>query len=269
MDAAAILLFVWFANLPLQCFAQCLPQQDSAETLKKEKEALSERLRLAQMEEEMITCQRRQLETEQRQIRKQQKLLADKELKLLRQPSRNILRCRLQAQNELLKEARRQIEEANLNLALNMQLLKMELGRQEMERRIFISQSRMRTAARKDKKPPSFRSGHIAKERESQEKTTTGRTVGRINNKIIAAQRAREAVLEKQLAACRQSLALVTHEMNSQKTDLIQDRIDRLCEKQNALLDATRQAEEDLRKQQEKISTLIEQAGAMATIGNK
>jgi len=57
--------------------------------------------------------------------------------------------------------------------------------------------------------------------------------------------------------------------MNSQKTDLIQDRIDRLCEKQNALLDATRQAEEDLRKQQEKISTLIEQAGAMATIGNK
>ncbi|HQJ15081.1 MAG TPA: hypothetical protein PLJ26_01145, partial [Candidatus Omnitrophota bacterium] len=142
---------------PSWCAAQSIPPQDPSDVLKTEKEALAGRLRRARMEEEIIAYQRRQLDIEQEEIRKQQKLIARKERQLRTRPGRDTLKLRLEAQSNLLAQARRQLDEAHRNLASQIEILKSELARQELERRSFQSKLRAQVQQRRQEARESAR----------------------------------------------------------------------------------------------------------------
>ncbi|HQJ15080.1 MAG TPA: hypothetical protein PLJ26_01140, partial [Candidatus Omnitrophota bacterium] len=86
---------------------------------------------------------------------------------------------------------------------------------------------------------------------------------------MTADKKSQETDLQKELDACRRSLALMEHEMSSQERQSLQDRIDRLLEKQRNLLDASRKVEQGLLEQKKNVEIMLEQARVSAIHGEK
>jgi hypothetical protein len=292
-------LCVFFCGL-----AHGASEPNAADAIKMEKEALAERLRRAQMESEMISYQRKQLEIEQRDIAKQQKIVADKERKLLSAMPRETLQQRLEAQSSLLAQSRRQLDDARRNVDLQIETLKSEIARQELARRSFLSKSNLLELKRRQrgqeeadraKAADLERKKRDAQELAKKEQELNGKQEARrlkleqqAVEKEVARQaalarhkeqerieiekrdsvyRAKESALRIELDTCKQALSLIEQEKNSTDRQSMQDRLDNLLEKQRALLDTSRKAERDLLQQKQGMQDLLEKA--QATTFNK
>ncbi|MBP6920684.1 MAG: hypothetical protein KBC23_06820 [Candidatus Omnitrophica bacterium] len=420
INIALMLMICGLACALPPCCAQDVPSSDPLAVLQKEKQVLLERLRAAQMQEQMIAYQRKQLDIEQAEILKQQKIIADKERRLRTRPGRDVLKQRLEAQSGMLAEARRQIDEAQRNVVSQIETLKLEIARQELERRSFAEKAKAqdmkqrqdaiqrraeskksaqekrragikdreakrqaraekerskkegslkrrqesraavvrrreerkqqrqdaiqrraeskksaqekRRAGIKDReakrqaraeKERSKKEGYLKRRQESRaavvrrreerkqqrqdaiqrraeskksarEKRIAGTRDRKAKRRDYAEQRAfekaaakqaallkegrhkridrreetrrarlaQEQALQNELDACRQSLSLMEREIDSPQRQTLQERIDKLLERQRALLDNSRQVEQDLLEQKKSVEILLEQAGA-------
>ena len=354
-NIALMLMICGLACALPPCCAQDVPSSDPLAALQKEKQVLLERLRAAQMQEQMIAYQRKQLDIEQAEILKQQKIIADKERRLRTRPGRDVLKQRLEAQSRMLAQARRQIDEARQNVVSQIETLKLEIARQELERRSFVEKAKAqdmkqrqdaiqrregskksaretRLAAVKDReakrqaraeKERSKKEGSLKRRQESRsaivrrreereqqrqdaiqrreesrksarEKRVAETQDRKAKRRGCAEQRAfkkaaakqaallkegrhkridrreetrrarlaQEKALQNELDACRQSLSLMEREIDSPQRQTLQERIDKLLERQRALLDNSRQVERDLLEQKKSVEILLEQAGA-------
>jgi hypothetical protein len=296
--------FLAFVNLflPVPARAGDPSSPSPADSLLKEKEMLARRSQLAEMESAILAYQRKQLDLELRDIVTQTKSIARKERELQVQRiqqrrstgnaqgaglpcSREVLKQRLENQDSLLAQARRQLEEERKNLDLQIENLKAERLRQELERKNFVTNIRQQDAKQKEQqrqdRAAALRNDLLACKQtlsqKEQEQKEQERMREEQRRKSAAAQREQERMQEEQRRDSSAALAEQKRRIAAQQQEIskameeekraggqqsLQSRLDSLLEKQQKLLNISRQTEQDLRRQKEDVQSLLDHSRA-------
>lgn len=284
-----IVLCIAFSPCPSDRVRAEPPAAPSAfDSLQKEKELLARRTQLAQMESEIIAYQRKQLDIEMRSIAKLTKDVAAKERQLQIQQAqhkeltaaqgskqqyvRDSLKQKLDQQSSLLAQARMQVEQERRNLDLRVENLKIELARQELERKNFLSKAAQEDAQRKEQRRmgkaeslhkdlQSCQQSLSQKEYEQKERERL-QDAQRRQSSASAAEHKR-LLLQQQQDMSR----IIQEEKKSGAGQSLQARLDSLLEKQQKLLNISRKVEQDLRRQKEDVQFLLDHSRAEALKG--
>jgi len=279
-----IVLCIAFSQCPLARVCAEDPAAPCAlDSLQKEKEMLARRTQLAQMESEIIAYQRKQLDIEMRSIARLTKEVAAKERQLQMQPAQNKdlsgaqsvrerLKHTLGQQNSLLAQARMQVEQERRNLDLRVENLKIELARQDLERRNFLSKAALQDAQRKEQQRTA-KAESLHKDLRSCQQSLSKKEQEQIERDRLqdAQRRQRSAAAAEQKRLLRQQQEdmnkIIREEKNSSGGQSLQARLDSLLEKQQKLLNISRQVEQDLRRQKEDVQMLLDHSRAEALKG--
>ncbi|MFA6383951.1 MAG: hypothetical protein WCY10_01115 [Candidatus Omnitrophota bacterium] len=280
--------------LPALARAQEITGPASIDLLEKEKELLALRVKFAQATaernalvspdySEIILYQRRQLDMERREISKQQRIVAKQEKKLKSEQAKqqriadrlksmqkakpligDVLKKKLDEQNNLLEQVRKELEDGRKNMESHIENLKLELASQELKRRESFSKALQEDLQCKQQ---------VQEERVKQEKMEKER-----KEREIDMARVKQETLEKekkertrkqaaQKIAAQKFIERKRRQESEQEHEALQARLDSLLEKQQKLLDSSVRAEQDLLKQNEDAKGLLDQARAMARKG--
>jgi colicin import membrane protein len=179
------------------------------------------------------------------------------------QSVRDLLKKKLEEQSGLLAQARRQVEEERKNLDLRIENLKSELAGQELERRTFLLKSAQEDARRKEQQRID-KAAALQKDLKSCQQVLSQKE--QEQKELEAAQDARRsqicAVAAEQkrfLLQQRQDMDKIIREAKeSAGQQSLQARVDSLLERQQKLLNVSRQVEQDLRRQKEDVQHLLD-----------
>jgi hypothetical protein len=188
------------------------------------------------------------------------------------QSVRDCLKLTLDQQNSLLAQARMQVEQERRNLDLRVDNLKIELARQELERKNFLSKAALQDAQRKEQQRAGKAESLHNDLRSCQQLLSQKEYEQKERERLEDAQRRQStsvsAEQKRLLLQQQEDMSKIIQEgKKSAGGQSLQARLDNLLEKQQKLLNISRQVEQDLRRQKEDVQMLLDHSRAEALKG--